>query len=89
MGMHMAKFTRQWKGKVRVLKNTRGNGEVFFTAQFHIDGEWFKVQGYTPASGTHNQVETEFADAVAAMEEAQRRWTAANNKSVVKTEKVF
>lgn len=83
------KFTRQWKGKVRVTKNTRGNGETFFTASFHSEKEWFDVKGYTPEGGAHNQVITEFPDAVKAMEEAQRRWTAVNNKVVVKKETVF
>lgn len=86
----MAKFTREWKGKVRVQRCTRGDGTFFFfMASYRSEGVWMIVKGYTPASGSHNQVVTEFPDAVAAMNEAQRVWSACHAKAIVKTEKVF
>lgn len=87
----MAKFSREWRGKVRVYKQTRGDMHAYFIAQAFLDTtdgkQWLTLQQRNPQSGLDEP--REFDTAPAAMEAAQKVWSADYAKRIIKTETVF
>jgi len=81
------KFTREWRGKVKVEKITLGDNSEHYAVAFNSEHGWINVIERDPQTG--NERVARFETGAAAMFAGKNHWTNKHKSEIVKRERVF